>query len=156
VCPLQCYMTSESRITVFCTPFTQYNRLSNRFNRLSNRVVQPVWQPVVWQPVVWQPAAYTIPPVVKPVWQPVECLYTRYNRFSNRLDNRFDNRLNRVNGALETIVRLKFPTSGCIGLILYYYSTRERCQVLRSSCLYVCMVCLSARTSQQETHQEMR
>jgi len=70
------------------TPFTRYNRLSHRlypvwqpcwtnncsFNRLSNRVVQPVWQPAV----------YTIQPVVKPVvkrvWQPVECLYTRYNQ----------------------------------------------------------------------------
>jgi len=84
------------------TPFTRYNRLSNRFdnrldaclhdtagiqpcwtnshcsfNRLSNLVVQPVWQPV------WQPSVYTIQLVVKlvvkRVWQPVECLYTRYN-----------------------------------------------------------------------------
>ena len=31
------------------------------FNQLSNRVVQPVWQPAV----------YTIQPVVNPVWQPV-------------------------------------------------------------------------------------
>jgi len=31
------------------------------------------------------------------VWQPVECLYTRYNRLSNR----FDNRLYCVNGALQ-------------------------------------------------------
>jgi len=73
------------------------------FNRLSNRVVQPVWQP----------AAYTIQPVVKlvvkRVWQRlkqrVECLYTRYNRLSNRFYkwfyNRFDNNLYRVNGALE-------------------------------------------------------
>jgi len=44
--------------------------------RLSNRVVQPVWQPAVYtiQPFV--------KPVVKPVWQPVECLYTWYNRLS--------------------------------------------------------------------------
>jgi len=65
------------------------------FNRLSNRVVQPVWQPAV----------YTIQPVVKPVvkwvWQPVECLYTRYNRLSKGFDNQFDNRLYRVNGALD-------------------------------------------------------
>jgi len=63
------------------------------FNRLSNRVVQPFWQPAV----------YTIQPVVKPVvkrvWQPVECLYTRYNRLWNPFDNRFDNRLYHVNGA---------------------------------------------------------
>jgi len=30
---------------------------------------------------VWNPV-YTIQPVLKPVWQTVECLYTRYNRFS--------------------------------------------------------------------------
>jgi len=48
------------------------------FNRLSNWVVQPAWQPAV----------YTIQPVVNPV----ECLYTRYNRLSNRFDNWFDNR----------------------------------------------------------------
>jgi len=57
---------------------------SYSFNRLSNRVVQPVWQPAV----------YTIQPFVKPVvkrvWQPVECLYTRYNRLLNQFDNRFD------------------------------------------------------------------
>ena len=49
--------------------------------------------------VVNQPAVYTIQPVVKPVVMTVvkrvECLYTRYNR----LTNRFDNRLYRVNGA---------------------------------------------------------
>ena len=70
------------------------------FNRLSNRVVQPVWQPAV----------YTIQPFVKPcvkgVWQPVECLYTRYNRLSKRFDNRFDNRLYRVNGASQYVYRL--------------------------------------------------
>jgi len=64
------------------------------FNRLSRRVVQPVWQPAV----------YTIQPfvklIVKWVWQPVECLYTRYNRLSNR----FNNRLYRVKGALEWLV----------------------------------------------------
>ena len=64
------------------------------FNRLSNcnRVVQPFWQPVVY---MMQPF---VKPVVKRVWQPVECLYTRYNRLSNRFHNRFDNRLYRVNG----------------------------------------------------------
>jgi len=80
------------------------NRLSNgwqpcwtnscSFNRLSNRVVKPVWQTAV----------YTIQPFVKPVvkrvWQPAECLYRRYNplsnRFDNRFDNGFDNRLYRV------------------------------------------------------------
>ena len=35
---------------------------------------------------------------MQPVEQLVECLYTRYNRMSNRLFNRFDNRLYRVNG----------------------------------------------------------
>jgi len=46
--------------------------------------------------------------VVKPVWQPSKCLYTRYNRLSNR----FDNRLYRVykhSAGCQT--RL---TSGCI------------------------------------------
>jgi len=90
------------------------NRLSNEFdkcwtnscsiNRLSNRVVQLVWQPCwtnshcsfnqlskrVVQPA-WQLAVYTrqpfVKPVVKRVWQPVECLYTWYNRLSSRFDN---------------------------------------------------------------------
>jgi len=31
----------------------------------------------------------------------VGCLFTQYNRLSNRLYNRFDNRLYRVNGVLE-------------------------------------------------------
>jgi len=78
-------------------------RTANVRNRLSNRVVQPVWQPAV----------YKIQLVVKWIWQPVECLYTRHNRLSNRFDNQlygvykhlpscqtgFDNRLYRVNGA---------------------------------------------------------
>jgi len=52
------------------TPFT-------RNNRLSNRVIQLVWQPAVYtiQPVVKAVAGwmfvYTIQPFVKPVWQPV-------------------------------------------------------------------------------------
>jgi len=96
------------------TPFTRYNRLSNRlynrfdnrlyrvnkhptgcqngcqpvwqpcwtnshcsFNRLSNRVVQPVWQLAVYKiqlvvkPAVKRMFVYTIQPVVKTVWQPV-------------------------------------------------------------------------------------
>jgi len=59
-----------------CRPYWQPCWTNNHcsFNRLSNRVVQPVWQPAV----------YTIQPVVKlvvkRVWQPVECFYTRYNR----------------------------------------------------------------------------
>jgi len=82
-------------LTTVIPLFTRYNRLSAgcqtwqpcwtnscSFNRMSNRVVQPGWQPAV----------YTIQPVVKPVvkrvWQPVECLYTRCNRLSNRFDNR--------------------------------------------------------------------
>jgi len=74
------------------TTFTRYNRLTTvlneqhcSFNQLSNRVVQPVWQPAVYtiQPFV-KPAVklttglttgcimYTnIYPVVKPVWQQV-------------------------------------------------------------------------------------
>ena len=51
---------------------------------------------------------YTIQPVVKPV----ECLYTRYNRLSNRLYNRFDNRLYRVNGIGLLII---FYYTGCVG-----------------------------------------
>jgi len=35
------------------------------------------------------------------VWQPVECLYTRYNRLSDR----FDNRLYRVNGSKPTTLK---------------------------------------------------
>ena len=42
---------------------------------------------------VFQSPIYMIQPVVKPDSQPVKCLYTRYNRLSNR----FDNRLYRVN-----------------------------------------------------------
>jgi len=57
------------------------NTPCTRCSRLSNRVVQPPWQPV------WQPAVYTIQPVDN--W-----LYTRYSRLSNRLSNWFDNRLN--------------------------------------------------------------
>jgi len=66
--------------TVSHTPFTRYNRLSNRlYNRFDNRVDRTA----------------TVS-CIQPVW-PVECLYTRYNRLSNRLfDNRFDNRLYRV------------------------------------------------------------
>jgi len=83
-----------------CTiqPVWQTGCLFTRYSRLSNRVVQPVWQPCwtnshcslnwlshrVVQPV-WQPAVYTIQPVFKPVvkrvWQLVECLYTRYSWF---------------------------------------------------------------------------
>ena len=63
------------------------------FNRLSNRVVQPVWQL----------AAHTIQPVVKPVsqpvWKPVVLWIQTFNLLSNPFDNRFDNRLYRVNGA---------------------------------------------------------
>jgi len=60
------------------------------FNRLSYRVVQPVWQPAVYtiQPVVkpvvkrasWM-FVYTIRPVVKPVWQPVVSCIQTFNRF---------------------------------------------------------------------------
>ena len=35
---------------------------------------------------------------IQPAGQPVECLYTRYNRLSNRFLNRFNNRLYRLNG----------------------------------------------------------
>ena len=59
------------------TPFTRYNRLSNRlYNRIDNRLYRVNKHPTGCQPV--------------------ECLYTRYNRLSNRFDNRFDNRLYRV------------------------------------------------------------
>jgi len=65
------------------------------FNRLSNRVVQPVWQPAVYmmQPVVKpvvirvrQPGwmfVYTIQPVGKPVWQPVVTCIQTFTRLSN-------------------------------------------------------------------------
>jgi len=56
---------------------TVLNEQHCSFNRLSNRVVQPVWQPAV----------DTIQPFVKPVVK--------------RVDNGFDNRLYRVNGALK-------------------------------------------------------
>jgi len=80
------------------------------FNRLSNRVVQPFWQPAVYtiQPVLkpglttsWM-YVYTIQPVVKPVWQPVFLCIQTFNWLSNGFDNRFDNRLYRVNGAWVT------------------------------------------------------
>jgi len=60
---------------------TVLNEQHCSFNRLSNRVVQPVCQPAVYttQPFV--------KPVIKRVWQSVECLYTRYNRLSNQIDN---------------------------------------------------------------------
>ena len=74
--------------------FTSRFTLFTRYNWLSN----PVWRPVEQTNRVVQPAVYTIQPFVKPV----ECLYTRYNRLSNR----FDNRLYRVNGALESLVCL--------------------------------------------------
>jgi len=73
---------------------------------LSNRVVQ----------LVRQLAVYTIQlfvkPVVKRVWQPVECLYTRYNRLSNR----FDNRLYRINGAYQTCNGKTVDDRHCSGL----------------------------------------
>ena len=37
-----------------------------------------------------------------PVWQPVGCLFTRYSRLSNPLYNRIDNRLYRVNGVSQS------------------------------------------------------
>jgi len=127
------------------TPFTRYNRLYNRldnwqycvnkhpdwqpvwqlcwtnshcsFNRLLNRVVQPVWQPAV----------YTIQPVAKPVvkwvWQPIECLYTWYNQLSNR----FDNRLYRVSGASEWLVRWN-------GELLWGYLEQFYCHVPTFPC----------------------
>ena len=63
-----------------------------------NTVVQPGWQQPVVQPVV----GFTMTIVrVQPVDQPVQCLYTRYNRLSNRLFNQFDKRLYRINGVIQ-------------------------------------------------------
>jgi len=74
--------------------------------------IQPVVKPVR-QPV-WQPAVSCIQPVVKPVvqpvWQPVGCLFTRYNRLSNRLYNRFENWLYHVNGVSGIIYFLLHKT----------------------------------------------
>jgi len=79
------------------TPFTRYNRLSNRlYNRFDNHVERtatvrstgcqtsliPVWQPAVYDTAGCQTGCqsglttgwmfvYTIQPVVNPVWQPV-------------------------------------------------------------------------------------
>jgi len=88
--------------------------------------IQPVVKPIVWQPAVSCKQTYnrfstgcqaTVRSTgCQTVYQPVECLYTRYNRLSNRLHNRFDNRLttgcivytniqpvvSRVNGALRS------------------------------------------------------
>jgi len=50
-----------------------------------------------------------VKPVIKPVWQPVKCLYTRYNRWSERLSNqlsiRFDNQLYRVYKNIQPVVK---------------------------------------------------
>ena len=115
-----------------------YSRFDNRveqtvcsFNTvvkpcLSNRLYNPVWQPVERTVLFIQHGCQTgcqtglynrfdnrvertvcsfntvVKLVVKPVWQPVwqPGLFTRYSRLSNRLYNRFDNRLYRVNGVL--------------------------------------------------------
>jgi len=85
-------------LTTGCTVVNVRQRTNSRcsFNQLTNRYDS-------------RPAVYTIQPVVNPVVkrvsQPVECLYTRYNRLSNRIDNR----LYRVNGA-------KFSLSECTAL----------------------------------------
>ena len=98
------------------TPFTRYNRLSNRlYNWFDNRLYRVNKHPTGCQ-TGCQMGLTTVlneqlfvQPVVKPscttgltntVWQPVECLYTRYSRLSRRLsngfDNRFDNRVKRT------------------------------------------------------------
>jgi len=100
------------------TTFTRYNWLSNRYdNRFDNRVEQTA----TVRSTGCQTGLYIVKPVVKRVWQPFECLYTRYNRLSNRFDsrlyrvysqlsnrrlsnrllNRFDNQLYRVNGVFK-------------------------------------------------------
>jgi len=74
------------------------------FNRLSNRVVQPVWlSNRIVQPI-WQPAVHTIQPVVKPDWQPVVSCIRPFNWLSNGLSNRFENRLYRVYSRLYNAV----------------------------------------------------
>ena len=84
--------------------YTRYSWLLNRlYNRFDNRVERTAWtnscsfnQLSNWDvKPVWKTPVYRIQPVVKP--EPAECLYTRYNRLSNR----FDNRLYHVNGALD-------------------------------------------------------
>ena len=102
------------------TPYTRYNRLSNRllsnplYNRFDNRLYHVNKHPTGCQTGLttgWM-FVYTIQPVVKPVWQPCwtnsHCSLNRtgcqtglYNRIDNRLytqhshlSNRFDNQLN--------------------------------------------------------------
>jgi len=77
--------------------------LYTRYNRLSNRLYKPFWQPVERTVAVSGCSLNTVvKPVVQPVWQsvwqPVGCLFTRYSRLSNRLYNR----LYRVNGVLHS------------------------------------------------------
>jgi len=133
------------------------NRLSNRFDNrlnvclhdtagcttvlttglttLSNRVVQPDWQPAVL--------------CVQPVVKTVECLYTRYNWLSHW----FDNRLYCVNGASViswSLIGLMLSREDKNWTQLWYHNRfTGRCEKKASSVLYG-----ARKDYKRETHRQ--